>query len=547
MFDRRLCPPHSAATSRSGAFAWGALVLVLALGGGGVARAQQPAASSEPPAAAPAPALAARPVPRFDVLEYVILGNTVLDTETIERAVTPFLGPGRTMTDVESARAALERAYQARGFQSVGVDVPEQRVDDAIVTLQVVEATVGRLRVRGARYYSPGVIAASLPSAAEGTVPQFADVGAEIANANAGAGLVVTPALKPGRTPGTLDIDLDVQDRSPLVASIDLNNQRALNTTPWRLGLGLRHTNLFERRHTLGVGVMVTPADTDQVKVFTASYAMPLGGMQDPVLSAYAIKSDSETPTPIGNTTVLGGQTVVGLRMTTPLRVHNDLFHTWSVGLDYKRLDQQDFPRLSYMPASLGYTALRSVQGAVSQLETSVAMSFAGLVNEQEAFAARRYLGSASFATVRWDASHEQPIGAGLSVRGRFAGQYAQQALVPAEQFASGGANSVRGYLESSVFGDRGLLGSLELRTRPQALYSAVTAQWLAFYDVSQVSIVDPLPEQRSVYTLAGAGAGLRLRWGRSASAAIDIARSIHEAPSQDTGWRAHVRLQLEL
>jgi hemolysin activation/secretion protein len=115
------------------------LAMVMAAG---LASAQQPAT----PAATPA----APSEPRFDVYEYVIVGNTVLDTESIERAVMPFLGPSRTMNDVQSARAALERAYQARGFQSVGVDVPEQRVQDAVVTLQVVEATVGRLRVRGA-------------------------------------------------------------------------------------------------------------------------------------------------------------------------------------------------------------------------------------------------------------------------------------------------------------------------------------------------------------------------------------------------------------
>lgn len=539
MADRPARP--LAVTRRADTLALGAFALAIAV-------SALPALAQQ--SAAPAAGTAARERtddPRFDVLEYVVLGNTVLDVETIERSVMPFLGPDRTMADVEGARAALERAYQERGFQSVGVDVPEQRVDGAAVTLQVVEATVGRLRVRGTRYYSPGVIAASLPSAAEGTVPQFADVGAELAAVNAAPGLTVTPALKPGRTPGTLDIDLDVQDRSPLVTSIDVNNQRALNITPWRLGLGLRHANLWERRHTLGLGLIFTPSEPSQVKVFTASYAMPLGGAQDPVLSAYAVRSDSATPTPIGNTTILGGQTVLGLRAVTPLRTRNDLFHTWSIGLDYKSLDQQDFPRLAYMPASLGYTALRSTRGAVTQLEASFALSFRGLVNDESAFAARRYQGSASYAAMRWDASHEQPIGGALSVRARFAGQYAQQALVPAEQFSAGGANSVRGYLESSVFGDRGLLGSVELRTRPAEIASPVTAQWIAFYDVARTTIVDPLPEQRTGYTLAGAGAGLRVRWGRTASATFDVARSLHDVPTQDAGWRAHVRLLLEL
>jgi hemolysin activation/secretion protein len=484
---------------------------------------------------------------RFDVFEFVVQGNTVLDVETIERAVMPFMGPSRAMSDVEGARAALERAYQSRGFQSVGVDVPEQQVDDAVVVLQVVEATVGRLSVRGAKFYSPGVIAASVPSASEGVVPQFADVAADLAALNAGSGLVITPALKPGRLPGTLDVDLDVRDRSPLTTTIDLNNQSAINTTPWRLGLGLKHSNFLERRHVVGIGMLVTPADPSQVKVFTASYAMPLGGPQDPVLSAYGVKSDSKTPTPIAGSTILGGQTVVGLRMITPLRGHGDLNHSWSVGADYKKLDQQDFPRLTYLPFSLGYSAVRASGRQQTQLETTLGLSFNGLVSEDDSFAARRYLGSASYAALRWDLTHEQPVSDSLSVRGRFAGQFAQQALVPAEQYALGGATSVRGYLESSVFGDRALLASLELRARPVELAPALTAQWLAFYDVGQSAIVDPRPEQRTTETLAGAGAGLRVRWSRNASVSIDLARALHPIATQDTGWRAHVRLQLEL
>src|SRR5690606_17282508 len=54
--------------------------------------------------------------PKVNINEYIVRGNSVLDARAIERAVTPYLGPGRSMADVEAARAALQSAYQQQGF-----------------------------------------------------------------------------------------------------------------------------------------------------------------------------------------------------------------------------------------------------------------------------------------------------------------------------------------------------------------------------------------------------------------------------------------------
>jgi hemolysin activation/secretion protein len=77
-------------------------------------------------------------------MEYIVRGNTVLDARSIERAVSPFLGPGRSLKDIEAARDALLEAYQAKGYQSVYVDLPEQQVTQGLVFLQVSETRVGR-------------------------------------------------------------------------------------------------------------------------------------------------------------------------------------------------------------------------------------------------------------------------------------------------------------------------------------------------------------------------------------------------------------------
>jgi len=84
---------------------------------------------------------------RFDILEYVVDGNTVLSVPDIEEAVYPFLGEKRSAGDVDRARDALEHAYQARGFQTVQVVIPQQGVESGTIHLRVIENPVGRLRV----------------------------------------------------------------------------------------------------------------------------------------------------------------------------------------------------------------------------------------------------------------------------------------------------------------------------------------------------------------------------------------------------------------
>lgn len=136
-------------------------------------------ADEAPPAAA-----GAEPQRLVDINEYVVRGNTVLDNRAIEAAVYPFLGPQRSLGDIEGARDALQAAYQEKGYQSVYVELPEQQVSGGVVYLQVTETAVGRVRVVGAKHYSPVELREEVPALEEGKVPDFAQVQRELAQVN---------------------------------------------------------------------------------------------------------------------------------------------------------------------------------------------------------------------------------------------------------------------------------------------------------------------------------------------------------------------------
>ncbi len=237
--------------------AWGrevaSLVLLLSLAVANNARAITP--DSSPPSAA-----AGKPEETFDILEFRVLGNTVLPPIQIERAVYPHEGFHKSFKDIEAARAALENAYHQAGYGTVFVDIPEQDIGDGVVRLHASEGRIDRIRVTGARYFSNRQLLASIPSLQPGGVPQLPALQSDLAQVNAASGdRAVTPILKAGRTPGTVDIDLHVNDKLPLHASVTTNDRYTPNTTHLRTIFDLSYGNLFQDFHNLSFEYQTAP------------------------------------------------------------------------------------------------------------------------------------------------------------------------------------------------------------------------------------------------------------------------------------------------
>jgi hemolysin activation/secretion protein len=112
---------------------------------------------------------------------------------------------------------------------------------------------VGRLRVKGSRYFLPSKIKEQADSMAEGTVPNFNESHEGHRGAEPLAGSQDHPELRAGVVPGTVDIDLIVEDKLPLHGSLELNNQYNANTVPLRLNGSLSYSNLWQLGHTIGM------------------------------------------------------------------------------------------------------------------------------------------------------------------------------------------------------------------------------------------------------------------------------------------------------
>jgi hemolysin activation/secretion protein len=499
------------------------VAIALAAAQGEAARAAEEAAPVKP-----APG-SSQPRPRtFDINEYRVEGVTKLSTRELEKVLNPFLGPAHTLEDVEKARAALEKEYSDRGFQTVTVAIPPQTVREGVVTLKVTEGTVGRLRVRGARYFSPSDVKAMAPSVAEGTVPNFNDIVHDIVALNQIPDRRVTPQLHAGTAPGTVDVDLMVEDALPLHGSLEFNNRYSPNTTPYRVNGALRYENLWQAGHTIGVAFQVAPERLSDAEVFSAYYLLRFPHLTWFTLTANGVVQNSDIST-LGVSAVAGRGQVVGARANFTLPGTTGFYQTASAGPDWKHYGEgittfasatqpagSISTPITYIPLTVQYGANWSSESSQTQVNVTGVFNIRGLGSGSADFDAKRYGASGNFIYWRGDFARTDDLGLGLQLAERASGQYTPDPLVSPEQFTVGGVDSVRGYLEVQAAGDFGAAGSVEVRSPSLLTWfgAGPPNEWrfFAFADAGWTAIWQALPAQTAGFTLYSAGGGTRAR-----------------------------------
>jgi hemolysin activation/secretion protein len=521
-----------------------ALGLLLALAG---ARAEPPA----DPVAGPESADAAQPL--FDLFEIRVDGNSVLDSRAVEKTLYPFLGPRKSIDDVENARRALEDTYHKAGYQTVFVNIPEQDVENGLVRMEVAEGKVENLRITGSRYFSLGRIRERVPGLAEGKVPHAPTVQKELSElAQEAKDRRVTPILRAGDTPGTVEAELKVDDQLPLHGSLEMNGRNQVGTSRTRLVASLRYDNLWQRHHSASLQYQIAPERQD-VEVWAGTYVMPL--FDDAWrLALYGVGVDSVSAVAgIGGLSVLGPGEIYGARLIRPFANWGDYSHALTLGVDYKSFNQitlqggarlQESP-LSYLPFMARYEGTLRVEGqSLTSLGLETQFSVRGLGNEQKEFGDRRR----NYLYFVGDLRHQQALPGDLRLAARVSGQVADSPLIAYEQFDAGGDDTVRGYHEVQQLADHGVIGSLELHSPHLAggMESIRDLRALLFVDGARLWLEEAIgvPARSD---LASAGAGVRMQIWRHLTGVFDWAypfiRSGIVAPGEQ---RLHFRVLYE-
>lgn len=479
------------------------------------------------------------------IKEFRVLGNHQLSRTEVERAVYPFMGPERTPDDVDHARAALEKAFQEKGFQTVNVQIPQQTGKRGIVFLQIEEAKVGRINVEGSRYYTINSIKKQVPSLQPGSVPDFNKVSKEILALNQWSDRQVIPTLTPGFEPGTVDVNLKVKDTLPLHGSTELNNRWNNGSPPLRLNFAGSYDNLWQAGHSIGGSYQMSPQEPSSVQNWNTFYTARIPSVDWLKLNVSYGKQNSLST--LGGGSVAGNGSTAGFRFLFSLPSEKDFNHSISAGMDFKQVLNVNndattganvpLNDYNYSPVRFNYTSVWAPSNSVTIFDGGFSFGIRGQTipiqgpgNDQQFD--DETVGGGFFA-VRGDLSHTHDLPGGFQIFGKFQGQWSPTPLIFTEQFVAGGLDSCRGYTEATALGDSAAFGSIELRS-PEILkgHCGVTG-WRVYAFLDFGTLLDGTPGTTSSndgnlltsdtqYTMASYGGGTRLRITDYLNASID-------------------------
>lgn len=525
------------------------------------------------------PTLDAEPVRAsgsFMIAAIDVVGATKLSNADIEKIIYPFLGPDRTEADVTAAQKALQAAYAARGYEAVEVEIPIQpseRFAQGIVQLAVHEVPLGEIRVVDAKHHSDESVRGDIPSLVAGQPIDIAALQRDVAEANRFPDRTITPRFRAGTQPGTVDVELKVDDKSPIHGSLELNNDNSPNTRSLRASATARYSNLWGQGHTLSVTGSIAPQDLDQSAVISASYNAPLIGTPWGFL-LYGYRSNSNVAA-LGGTNVLGNGYQIGLRATYRLPSANS-FQQISFGPDFKSFKERlSLEGTDLQPTQIRYVPLVAeymlsggndkeiygltlgVTGGLRVVRRNVCFESPygnGFIPEgvptcrlgdgetgipQDQFTGRAVDASENFVHLNLDLNYTRLLRRDWQVALRFTGQLADSSLVTNEQFSLGGMSNVRGYYVSEAVGDDGFISSVELRTPNfgTRLSSLVDEMRLfAFSDLGYARVRAPSTGQTDTFRLVSVGGGVRFDLFNLVTGEALIGVPLRNGPTTDKG-----------
>lgn len=494
----------------------------------------------------------------LEVKRFVVEGDpNPLSQQETDAILARHLGTHKSLATIEAAARALEDAMREKGYSFHRVIVPAQRPAAGELRLRVLRFNLAQLTVTGNQHFASENILRALPGLQPGQSPDVREVSRQLSLANEHPSKRLSIQIKESQQRDHLDAEVKVRDVPAMQTFLGLtghtrdhDNTINKNTGYTRLTIGHQQSNLFDRDHAATVAYTTSPDHLDDVKQIGAFYWLPLYGYHA-TLNAYYTYSDVDTGS-VGVGTqsfdVSGRGEFWGLRGTYALPKFGLVSQNVSLALDdrYFKSDVgfQGTPLpanvVGSRPLSLRYTARHEqAEGGIGGYIEYVHNLSGARADSDAEYAIARVGASRNWNAYRYgiDASHS--FGGGWNLTGRFRGQYADEALIPGEQFGVGGAGSVRGLRDREMTGDRGYTFTAELQT-PE-LYAGLTP--FAFLDYGSTKFVVPVAGLSSSNSASSAGVGIKWNWQRNLEVNAALAGVLDGVSGTSGTPQGHVKL----
>ena len=442
-------------------------------------------------------------------------GNTRLTNEELASVVAPFVNRPVDFTGLQNAAIAVATAYREAGWV-VRAYLPKQEIVDDAVTIQIIEATLGSVRVEGeARRASAERLRNIVRT---GQVPgaplNVRKLDRRMLLINDLPGVLATGSLAQGRSHAETDLVLALEDGPLVSGSLTVDDAGTRFTGAERIVAAASLNGQFGRGDR-AEALLLHSEGSDYQRL---AYSQAIGSRGIRVgVNASRLTYDIVTKD-FAALDAHGTSSTVGLEASYPLlraRMHNVFV---ALNVNDKSFDNSSAGATttdySVRNASLALYG-NSFDGLFGGGANTVSVAYvrgdvdlAGSPNEfMDALTTRT---AGSFHKLQFAASRLQVLTERVSLYAGVSGQRAGKNLDSSEKFYLGGSDGLRAYPQDEGGGAEGLLASLEARARLPASFNLT-----GFFDWGSVRINKDNDIPGGVARNRGdfKGAGLTVGW----------------------------------
>ena len=468
---------------------------------------------------------------KFKLNKIAFSGNTVFSTEQLQALTEPYVGKVIDTLDIQQIKNLITKSYIDNGYLNSGAVIPDQDIEDGILEINIIEGDLTKVNVSNKGRLRDQYISDRIHLDPHKPFNMYVlqerlyllQQDPRIQRINADLG--------PGDEKGESKLNIEITEERPYNFLVQVDNHR-----PPSIG-EMQGTLLFQHLNITGFGdkIDLTYNHTEGLDKGYVNYQWPLTADDKILYVAYEI-SDSEILSdelPAGAPKLENKYDTASIGLTIPFHKTSTATYNVSLQLD-KRYSKTLIDGISRSYAGSGavdgvsrITALRFVQNNLKFTPDTV-YSFRHILSiGLDAFNSTTHSDEpeseypdSEFVT--WLAQFQvakQYSAIGVQAIFRTDFQITDSNLMPMEEIAIGGANTVRGYRENQLVRDNGLIASLEIR---KSIFQSENARHLVqiagFADYGHAWVHTGPIEDATIYSV---GAGMRWQWNKTGLAEI--------------------------
>lgn len=453
-----------------------------------------------------------------------------------------------TLAELNDLVSLLTRYYRDQGFVLARVILPEQTIENGVLSLQLVVGKLESVNPTNNDHYSNERLTTLLEPHL-GEAVQEAELEQTLFRLSDYPGIDVRTSLAAGQEPGTTMMQLDVMDEDVWGAHVAFDNYGSENTGQYRLTLASHVNNPTDRADLLSgqLRFSVFPANSVSGLI---RYQIPLDSQDlfgPPVVwkntdfslgisaSAFELSGDLEV------LDIEGGSRQMFLRTDRTLARTREARTTVFQSVSFKRSqsDQNDSSlgddRLTVLELGGTWQGSDTFLGRSSnQVQASIGQGvgdFLGSMKGNNADDSSRVgqdgdRAGGNFTVVRFTGERLQSVGDQyLSLRSTF--QWSPSLLTSLEHLSFGGNDTVRGYPAGDRRADTGLVFNLEYfgySSAPELTLPVSQLRLAAFWDFGFGQLNEALPNETASPSAMSVGVYTDFKLARQFQARLDLA-----------------------